>query len=349
MTIHFIYAKGNRISTPNAITNEVYKRLLKLYKVKLYNLDEQMTIYPEKGDILLGHANEWKKTIFKQSMKIQGWGKVIMMSPYHHNIPKYFAILDNCYEFVDVYLAITGKYWFDTMKYSLFSHWYPISRIMNLAVNRGHFPFVKTVFTGLGQRKFLYIGSKSRGKGTDYLLKLIKANPNINFGWIGYGMLPAYKNLLQHGVLDTTLDETRDIIKTYDYLITTGRSDANPTTILEAAAWGLIPVCTKESGYYEDNWIFNIPLNDINGASERLSFLNNLPEEKLVIMQKNASKVLDEKYNWDVFTDNIISAIESPLPLKNRLTIKQKINRLYLKLLFSNKKIKDKFQILRNK
>ena len=33
----------------------------------------------------------------------------------------------------------------------------------------------------------------------------------------------------------------------------TGKSDPNPTVILEAMAWGLIPIATKGSGYTEDD------------------------------------------------------------------------------------------------
>jgi hypothetical protein len=343
MTIHYIYVKGNRISTPNAITNEVYYRLSKLYNVKLYDFDEQTIIYPEKGDVLLGHAHEWKKTIFRQSMKVKGWGKIIMMSPYHHGIPNHFAMLDNCYEYVNMYLAITGKYWFDNMQNSIFSHWCPISKLMNLAINRDNFPFIKKLFSDIGKRKFLYIGSKSICKGTDYLSKIIYKNKHINFGWIGYGKVPDYNNLTHYGVLDTELESTKDIIAQYDFLITTGRSDANPTTILEAASWGLIPVCTKQSGYYEDNWIFNIPLDDLNGSSKKLNFLNNLPDEKLQSMQKNADKALNEKYNWDIFVKKIVSAIETPFPFKGKLTLRQKIKRINIFLMVLYKKIIDKF------
>ncbi len=341
MTVHFIYAKGNRISTPNAITNEVDKRLSDLYNVKLYNWDDQITIYPEEGDILLGHPHEWRKTVFKQSMKNKGWSKIIMICPYHHGVPT-FAVYDDCYKYVDVFLVITGEYWFDNMCESIFSHWCQIAKLMDLAVNRGHFPFIKNRFSPIGRRKFLYIGSMLKYKGTDYLLKLIKANPQISFGWIGLGNLPEYNNLIHYGVLDTSLDSTRDIIKEYDFLITTGSSDPNPTTILEAAAWGLIPVCTRESGYYEDNWIFNIPLDDLKGASKRIELLNNLPEEKLIGMQKNEEIVLENKYNWNIFTNKIIAAIEYEKPAKIGLSLIQNIMRIYIKIVFLFLKTKDK-------
>ena len=38
----------------------------------------------------------------------------------------------------------------------------------------------------------------------------------------------------------------------------------------EAMSWGLIPVCTKQCGYYKNKGIINIPLNDLKNTIKTL-------------------------------------------------------------------------------
>lgn len=339
MKIHFIYKQGDRISTPFSITNEVYVRLKKKYDVVLYDFDEAGTIIPEKGDILIGHPHPFKDTIFRNSYQHENWSRKIMISPYHHGIIRYFALFDDLYDGIDLFLAICGKYWYHSMPEEIFSHWYPLALHMELAVNHDHFPFIKTSFNPPGKRKFLYIGSTLDYKSTDYLAELTLKNPDITFGWIGFGEIKS-TNLVKHGVLNFSDPDHLEIVKSYDFLLTTGKSDANPTTILESAAWGLIPVCTKESGYYEENWVVNVPLYNADDASNVIQHLNNSDDSYLKTLQANGQSAINKQYNWTLFADKVFKAIEAPLPIRPELNAKKKIHRLFLKLISLNYKWK---------
>ncbi len=73
----------------------------------------------------------------------------------------------------------------------------------------------------------------------------------------------------------------KNLIKKYDFLITVGSSDANPTTILEAMAWGLIPVCSVQSGYEGFSGIRNISIDDMEDAVATINKLQSVSEEQL--------------------------------------------------------------------
>jgi glycosyltransferase involved in cell wall biosynthesis len=311
MTIHLVYVKGNSISTPAAITNELVKRLSFRYDVKIYDWAEKVVIKPEPGDILIGHPHPSSNSIFRNSFFQQGWKKRILMNPFAHAYPRYIAYFDDLVLACDDYLAICGRYWNDTISNSIVSHWQPWVTHLDLAVNLQNFPQVKQAFNAPGQRRFLYIGRTTDFKGCDYLSALADANPNITVGWIGSGKISS-KRIVAHGSKNFSDEDSLKLVAEYDFLLTCGRSDANPTTILEASAWGLIPVCTPQSGYYQEDWIINIPLDNIEEASKVLRRLNLETDSVLLEYQDRARLVLENHYNWDRFAQQVIDCIESP-------------------------------------
>ena len=68
------------------------------------------------------------------------------------------------------------------------------------------------------------------------------------------------------GFMDFSQPEARAAVAGYDFMITVGAMDDNPTTILESMAWGLIPAVTMQSGYENRAGIVNVPLNDALAA-----------------------------------------------------------------------------------
>ena len=79
-------------------------------------------------------------------------------------------------------------------------------------------------------------------------------------------------------------------------MITLGSADANPTTILEAMAWGLIPVCSVQSGYEGFSSIRNISID--------------------CIVTKNAKKMIDIKKLRKTISGKIYSDLDE---LNNKL------------------------------
>jgi hypothetical protein len=228
-------------------------------------------------------------------------------------MPQHVVFFDECIDRVDAFLAITGRYWFDRTAEAIYSHWLSKMTQVDLAVNQAHFPFFKRRFNAPGQRKFLYIGHTASYKNPQYLAALADANPDLTIGHIGLGQI-ASQRVVRHGVLDFKDPAAQQIVADYDFLLTVGQADANPTTILEAGSWGLVPVCTRESGYYECDWLFNVPLDDVNGASAVLQRLNQTDSDCLMECQAAAQRALAEHFNWDRFGRQVIAAIDGPLP-----------------------------------
>jgi len=310
-TVHFVYPHRPRISAPSAIGRKVGERLqARGYDVVHYNIDEARVIRPGPDDVLLGHPHEAPWSVFRRSAARSGWRRKLLLMPYvhvdHYHVSLADPIIRNC----DLLLAITGSTWFETVSTSIAAHWLPKMVHVDLAVDRADFPRVKTAFNPPGQRRFLYIGHTGWYKNTPYLSELARRLPGSEFAWIGSGE-PGIAGLRAYGRRDFATDEARALVAEHDFLLTVGVGDANPTTILEAMAWGLVPVCTLESGYAGRAGIVNVPAHDLDAATAVLRSLIERPESDLLALQAANDHDLDHHFTWDRFTDQVISAIES--------------------------------------
>jgi glycosyltransferase involved in cell wall biosynthesis len=286
------------------------RRLAQRYTVHQYDWDEIRRICPGDDDVLIGHPHPAPWTCFRWSATQSGWRRVLMLSPYNHGDPWQVPFLDSVLPYCDQYLAITGRYWFDSVIESPYAHWRPKMVHMDLAVDREKFPVIKRQFNAPGSRCFVYIGHSGWTKNTPYLSAIAKVAPDCPVSWIGRGDQPI-ANVEPLGFQNFATDEGKRAVAKHDFLLTVGRADANPTTILEAMAWGLIPVCTPQSGYVDYPSIFNVPLDDPEGAAAVLRRLQNLPETELAELQIQNWQLLDDHFNWDRFAGQVISAVES--------------------------------------
>jgi glycosyltransferase involved in cell wall biosynthesis len=196
---------------------------------------------------------------------------------------------------------------------------------LDLAIDRHDYPALKKVFGAPGKRRILYVGHTDRYKNTPYLSEIAALVPEAEFAWIGHGSR-SIRGVTTLGTVEFDSQAGKDLVAHFDFMLTVGKADANPTTILEAMAWGLIPICTPTSGYQGIPSIPNVPLDDAPAAAAILRHLLAADESELVAMQSENWRQLDEHYTWDRFAAQVIAAIEStdspPLlhePLKRRL------------------------------
>jgi glycosyltransferase involved in cell wall biosynthesis len=309
-TVHLVYPHGPRISTPDAIGRKLGERLRRHYPVVHHEWDAHYAILPQPGDVLLGHAHPAPWSCFRRSLKRPGWRRVIAMQPYNHGDLRQIAFLDSVLDSCDLFLAITGHYWYDSAGASLCSHWRPKMIHLDLAVDRQEFPVLKTAFNTPGSRRFVYIGHAGWTKNTAYLSRIAEFMPEITIFWIGPGRPSAIPGVQALGAQEFSTREGRGTLAVHDFMVTVGRADANPTTVLEAMAWGLIPVCTPQSGYAKEAGIVNIPLDDHVEAVRILRQLQAAPEAELRELQAHNWRRIDEHFNWDRFAGQVIAAIE---------------------------------------
>jgi len=309
-TIHFVYPHGPGISAPDAIGRKVSEKLSRDYRVIPYHWHESRLIKPGKDDVLLGHPHPWPRTTFRLSARQAGWKRIIAMFPYNHDL-KQVAFFDFVVNRCDLFLAITGRYWFNSIERSPFAHWRPKMVHLDMAVDRRDFPIVKNEFNEPGRRRLIYIGHDLWFKNTRYLSRIAGAMAETTISWLGGGARSSIPGLNPLGYLDFSHETAKRIIAEHDFMITVGKADCNPTTILEAMAWGLIPVCTPQSGYIGYPGITNVPLDDVTGAVRVLRDLQEWPDERLKEMQMVNWEALDRHFNWDRFAGQIREAIES--------------------------------------
>ncbi|MBI3959906.1 MAG: glycosyltransferase [Chloroflexi bacterium] len=307
--VHLVYPYGNSIATPYTISRHVADALRRSgYTVHQYQWDEKRTIPADPDEILLGHPHTEPMTIFRQSARSGRWRRVIAMAPFNTDL-KQVAYLDPVLSSCDSFLAITGNYWMHNFVQSAVAHWKPKLIHLDLAVDRQDFPISKQNFRPPGQRKFLYIGHAGWYKNLPYLGQIARLLPEIEFAWIGRGK--PVRGLKRLGSFDFAEESARALVGQYDFMITVGKADANPTTILEAMAWGLLPICTAQSGYVDYPSIVNLPLSQSHEAVRILRELEEVAEELLFARQKENWRLLDQHFNWNRFCQQVIAAIES--------------------------------------
>jgi hypothetical protein len=309
-TVHLVYPHGPQINAPHAIGRSLGARLERDYRVVYHDWDASYSISPQPDAVLLGHAHPRRGTVFELSSRDPAWRRVLMMSPYNGEIAQ-VAFLDPIIRRADMYLAITGEYWFSRVGHSDCSHWLPKMVRLDLAVDRRDYPPVKVAFNPPGKRRFVYIGDGFRMKNLPYLSAIARSQHGTEFAWIGRGGPRSLPGVTRLGWQDFSDQAARQLIGGFDFLITVGWADANPTTILEAMAWGLIPVCTPHSGYEAMPGIFNVPLDDVAGAAEVIRRLQATSAPELQALQRQNWDALDSHFNWDRFSREVVGAIES--------------------------------------
>ena len=325
--VHLVYPVGNKISAPDTIGRHLQLALEKHYHVTTYNYDEIKIIQPGNSDVLIGHWHPNPLTVFSMSVRKIGWKRVLALAPFCPDLSGWHNAFGNkIIEKCDRYLAITGNAWMKRLKGSPFQHWEPKIVHLDMAVDRMDFPFIKENFNPVGKRRFLYIGNTTWCKNTSLLEKLAQELPEIDFSWIGGNQ--SLKRLKTLGTFDFSKQEAKKLIQEYDYLITVGSADANPTTILEAMAWGLIPVCSVQSGYEGFSGIRNIPIDNIDDAVKTINDLQSVSEEQLNKWQQENLSLLDKHFNWKRFCVQVLYEIESEE--KPDLTETSFTNRLFL-------------------
>lgn len=340
VTVHYVYVHGDsgNIDTTMGIAREVVPFLRARHDVALHHPNDPVTIDPRPGDILIGHPNRHGDCVFRRSFARPGWSRRIVFAPMSHAVLTDAALIDDLVAEADIYLGISGAVWMAGMADTLLSHWQHKFIRCGLGVRREHFPPIKSHFNPAGARRILYIGSADILKGGDYLADLADANPDIHFGWVRTGdsrhclghqenpETPAIRRrmrasrLHEHPVIDWRRPDGLKLLSTYDFIIAPSRSEALPCEILEAAAYGLVPLTTWQSGYAEDDWITNFPWGDVAGASATIRQMLDAPEAELQARQTAGRRQLDATYTWRHLADAVELALTIPLPAEPRDT-----------------------------
>jgi hypothetical protein len=312
MRIHFVYAgtpDEGRNCSPYTITKNLHRFLSQRAEVIYHHWDAHYDIDLQPDDILLGHPNYDPGTVVQRAFRSDKPCRAkCTIHPLHHGRPEDNMPFDEISRKATAIFSIMGKYWYDTLEQSSFAHWKPKITRLDMSVNADIYQYLKGDFNNVGSRGIVYVGSSMPQKNLGMLTQLASRMPDVKFEWYGGSSdHPLFRlpNTYVEGWQDLGQDKLRTICARNDIIISTSCSDANPTTIAEVGlASGLIPICTRESGYY-DSSVVSILLNDINGSIRILREWLNKPSGVLKEMSLRNRETCVRDYNWDVFCNTV--------------------------------------------
>jgi hypothetical protein len=295
------------LPAPGSITVHLSAYLGRHLPLRLYNLDEVGQIECGPDDIILGHPHPNPNTLISQTFASSSRCRMkALMFPMHHAMPAINQFSLSLIDKADKVIGIMGPYWKDTLDRSLFAPWKDKITSVDMAVDGNDYPFIKRTYNPPGQRGYLYIGSSSDRpeKGCDVLGMTMARLSGFRRGWIGGGPeITGMQRIAAYASL--TPEYVASLADTYDFFVNTSLSDANPTTILEAMAWGFPVACTPESGYYNMPTITTLSTTDIDMNTRLLTELQYAPEERLRQISLEGRRLVETHYSWDRFCSTI--------------------------------------------
>lgn len=319
--IVFVYAgdPGNgEIRSPYSITRNLCAFLRTKAEVAYHEWTSSGPISLQPDDVFLGHPNYPEHTVTQWVFRHGNCRAKCLIHPLHTAMVGDNMPFDAMARWADAIFSIMGPYWYDTLESTPFAHWKPKITRLDMAVDGQHFPYLRTRFKEPGQRRLLYVGSSTPHKNLEFMARLISSMPDVQLDWYGGSsdhQLARLPNVRTYGWLDLSRPTAQRLVDECDIFVNTSISDANPTTLLEAAAWGIIPLCTKESGYYSDqrndHMFGGLYLEDLDKSIQSVRHWLTVDQETLLVRARANRALVESRYNWSVFCDRLWSRLQT--------------------------------------
>ncbi len=277
------------------------------YAFEYVNLDDDRPYELDASDIVVGHLWHTPGTFIR--LALHSAAKTFILQPYSHqmvsagDVQPYIELFQKA----EHLFFITGEYWYNTMLDSPFAALYPNVTRVDMAVNTANHPYSKTTWNPPGKRGFLCIGADIPVKGLANVAELARI-AGFRLGYYGNAHPDTFRHVPQmtmHGGKDFTPEVIADICKQYDFFLSMATSDANPTTLLETSAWGLIGACTQESGYLRHAPFVPLYVDDLYNNLEIIDGFQTAPEQELWNISRHMRLAIEKRYTWDKFTSTV--------------------------------------------
>ena len=293
------------LAAPYSITVNLQRFLQQRLPCKLYDWQERVDIAYGPDDIVLGHPHPDRDTAVQRAFADPRPCRAkILMFPIHHALASVNQYALPLLDRADLVLGIMGPYWYDTLGSSFLAPWQHKIVRLDMAVSAREYPQVKHRFNPPGRRGYLHVGYNVPEKGPEVLAATMERLPDFPKGWIGAGEEIAHiPRIASYAAL--TPEYVAALAKTYDVFVNTSVSDANPTTILEAMAWGFPVACTPQSGYYAMPSLRPLSTTDIAANAQTLTEMQNASEEQLQQLSTENRSLIETHYTWDRFCSTV--------------------------------------------
>lgn len=281
------------------------------YGFEYRNLDAPFVETIGGDDIVIGHTwypDGWLNHALDSAAKAK-----FVLQPYSENMvaPTERPWIKDLFAKADRLLLVTGPYWYDTMPGSNFAEWYDKTTRLDMAINPALHPHSKKKWGPQGKRRVLAIGTDIPAKGLDLIADFARCG-GFHLGYYGnapyerFIHVPQFKHYAGAGFTPAV---QATITSEYDIFISLARSDANPTTLLETACWGLLPMCNQESGYWPNEPFVELRKDDMLFNLSQMDRLQSLPEYRLKEMADCVRREVVERHTWQRFNETVWAEI----------------------------------------
>ena len=285
------------------------------YEFAYRNLDDLTLATVNSDDILIGHTmhpDGW----MNRALDCPARGKFILQ-PYQHFMVGEEAVgwIKSVFAKADHLLLITGPYWWETMHATAFADWKHKATRVDMAINPARHPHSKTRWNPPGKRRFLSMGRDAWYKGIDLVADLARMG-GFHLGYFGDAQPSRFAyvpQIMHYGGCDFIPAVQAAITREYDGFISLARGDANPTSLLETACWGLLPLCNKESGYYPDAPFIELRQEDTDFNLGMIDDLQHMPEYALRERAAAIRRQVIDHFTWDRFCSTVWAEVEKRL------------------------------------
>jgi glycosyltransferase involved in cell wall biosynthesis len=298
------------LRAPYSITEQLLRYLKRRCPTKLYEIRERGELVMQKDDILLGHPWPDPGTVVQETLRTERRGRCrAMILPLHHAMESSNSYVTPLIERADIIFGIMGPYWYDTLEQSFLAPAKGKLVRVDMAIDVNEYPWLRQGFNPPGRRGYLYIGSGRPEKGLKILNETMGRLSEFPSGYVGGGPELTHMRCIAPTFVDLTPEFMGALARSYDFFVNTSVSDANPTTILEAMAWGFPVACTPQSGYYRMPSIVTLSCSDIEGNVRKLRELQYAPEDNLMQLARTNRQLVEKQYTWERFGGTVWGAL----------------------------------------
>lgn len=274
------------------------------YDFQYVNLDDTTPRVFSSDDIAIGHC-WWDGGFMHQALNAPIKNKFILQ-PYSHGMvsPGDVGMVHDLFNKADHLFFITGKHWHTTMQDGPFAAFWGMTTRLDMAVNTSVHQHKKMHWNKPGERAICVIGNDIPVKGFRHVAELARVS-GVRLGHFGSARPGTFDHvpcMTLHGGMLFTPENIAKVCANYDALVVLADSDANPTVLLEAAAWGLRVYCNREAGYLPGQPFHELRLGDLSFNVAQMRRFQQMDEYELRRDSEVLRQTIEREYTWQVFT-----------------------------------------------
>jgi hypothetical protein len=327
-TLHFSYSNGGKdldtcdepLMSPYTIAWNMNRFLRQKaaeigYDYHYQNLDETTPCAFDPDDIAIGHT--WFEGGFMDQALDANIKAAFILQPYSHGMvsPGDVGMVLDLFGKADHLFLITGEHWWQTMESSPFAALKAKATRLDMAISADKHPHSKTRWNKPGERAICTIGSDTPTKGYKHVAELARV-AGLRYGHFGSAEAETFEHvpcMTLHGGMLFTPQNIAKLCDNYDALVVIAECDANPTVLLEAAAWGLRVYANVEGGYLPNQPFSELRRGDLIFNVGQMRHLQTVDEYDLRRDSEKLRSTVERNYTWKVFCDGVWSKISEYL------------------------------------